>query len=73
MSTNSSPVVSVNYALSYPGLSPDPNIPPKGIMGRHSCRSKHWRAVYATDQRDELPLIPFEHSITAHRRPPRHW
>ena len=33
MSTNSSPVVSVNYALSYPGLSPDPNIPPKGIRG----------------------------------------
>ena len=33
MSTNSSPVVSVNYALSYPGLSPDPNSPRRGIMG----------------------------------------
>jgi len=33
MSTNSSPVVSVNYALSYPGLSPDPNSPHRGIMG----------------------------------------
>ena len=33
MSTNSSPLVSVNYALSYPGLSPDPNSPHKGILG----------------------------------------
>ena len=33
MSTNSSPLVSVNYALSYPGLSPDPNSPAKGILG----------------------------------------
>jgi len=33
MSTNESPVVSVNYALSYPGLSPDPNTPPRGIRG----------------------------------------
>ncbi|MGA9451930.1 MAG: hypothetical protein WBW41_11390, partial [Verrucomicrobiia bacterium] len=33
MSTNESPVVSVNYALSYPGLSPDPNTPHRGIMG----------------------------------------
>ncbi len=33
MSTNESPVVSVDYALSYPGLSPDPNTPHRGIMG----------------------------------------
>ena len=33
MNTNESPVVSVNYALSYPGLSPDPNSPHRGIMG----------------------------------------
>lgn len=33
MSTNESPVVSVNYALSYPGLSPDPNSPHRGIRG----------------------------------------
>jgi autotransporter-associated beta strand protein len=33
MSTNNSPLVSVNYALSYLGLAPDPNTPHKGIMG----------------------------------------
>ena len=33
MSTNSSPFVSTNYALSYPGLAPDPYSPPRGIMG----------------------------------------
>jgi autotransporter-associated beta strand protein len=33
MNTNASPLVSTNYALSYPGLSPDPNSPHKGIMG----------------------------------------
>ena len=33
MFTNESPVVSVNYALSYPGLSPDPNSPHRGIRG----------------------------------------
>jgi len=33
MSTNESPVVSVNYALSYPGLAPDPNSSHKGIRG----------------------------------------
>jgi len=33
MSTNESPLVSTNYALSYPGLSPDTNSPRRGIMG----------------------------------------
>jgi len=33
MSTNESPVVSVNYALSYPGLASDPNSPHRGIRG----------------------------------------
>ena len=33
LSTNNSPLISSNFALSYPGLSPDPNSPPKGIRG----------------------------------------
>jgi autotransporter-associated beta strand protein len=33
MSTNSSPLVSTNYALSYIGLAPDPYSPRRGILG----------------------------------------
>ena len=33
MNTNSSPVVSTNYALSYIGLQPDPYSPQRGILG----------------------------------------
>ena len=47
MSTNSSPVVSVNYALSYPGLSPDPNTPHKGIMGPTAAAPQHGRSTGA--------------------------
>jgi autotransporter-associated beta strand protein len=33
LSSSSSPIISTNYALSYPGLLPDPNVPARGILG----------------------------------------
>jgi autotransporter-associated beta strand protein len=37
MSTNNSPLVSTNYALSYIGLAPDTNSPRRGILGPTSA------------------------------------
>ena len=74
MSTNESPVVSVNYALSYPGLSPDPNTPHRGIMGAHRCPGRSAGAPF-TPQTSGTNYLSFLLNIQSlpGRRPPHHW
>ena len=41
VSSTSSPIISTNYALSYPGLLPDPNTPARGILGATAAGRSH--------------------------------
>ena len=46
-SSTSSPIVSTNYAMSYPGLLPDPTVPAMGIMGAQGAGRTHVASITA--------------------------
>ena len=41
LSSSTSPIISTNYALTYPGLLPDPNDPGRGILGAQGAGRTH--------------------------------
>lgn len=47
LSSTTSPIISTNYALSYPGLLPDPNVPIRGILGAQGAGRTHAAAFTA--------------------------
>lgn len=62
LSSSSSPIISTNYAMSYPGLLPDPNVTPMGILGAQGVGRTH--AATFTAQTNGTTYLSFLLSVS---------